>query len=72
MVISEVLILSIKLYIPSNYDMLGLIAFTKVLVKDGHVPVQGIIYAESYGIIGSQHMVMAILSLSTSATLPTL
>jgi len=69
-VISKVLILSIKHYIPSNYDMLGHIAFTEVLVKDGHVPVQGIIYADSYGIISSQHVVMAILSLSTSATLP--
>jgi hypothetical protein len=70
MVISKVLILSIKHYIPSNYDMLGHIAFTEVLVKDGHVPVQGVIYAEPYGIISSQHIVMAILSLSTSATLP--
>jgi hypothetical protein len=70
MVISRVSILSIKHYIPSNYDMLGHIAFTEVLVKDGHVPVQGVIYAESYGIISSQHIVMAILSLSTSVTLP--
>jgi hypothetical protein len=68
-VISKVLILSIKHYIPSNYDMLGHIAFTEVLIKEGHIPVQGVIYAESYGIISSQHTVMAILSLITSATL---
>jgi hypothetical protein len=69
-VISKVLILSVKHYIPSNYDMLGHMAFIEALIKEGHIPLQGVIYASYYGIFSGQHIVMAFLSLVTSAALP--
>jgi hypothetical protein len=65
-IVSKVIMLSIKHYIPSNYDMLGHLAFTRTLVNVAHVPTQDVVYADVYGSSSGQHILMGLLNLITS------